>query len=48
MSTTVLSSSPVWTAAGWTMIHTVWIGGAIGLLAALARRLLRSARPEVR
>ncbi len=48
MSATVLTSSPVWTAAGWTMLHLVWVGGAIGLVAALARRLLRSARPEAR
>ena len=48
MSSTVLTTSPVWTAAGWTMLHMVWVGAAIGLMAALVRRLLRSARPETR
>jgi beta-lactamase regulating signal transducer with metallopeptidase domain/tetratricopeptide (TPR) repeat protein len=48
MSATLLTSSPLWTAAGWTMLHLVWVGLAIGVMAALARRLLRSTRPEVR
>ncbi len=30
------------------MLHLVWIGAVVGLVAALLRRLLRSARPEVR
>ena len=48
MNLTVLTDSPVWTAAGWTMLHLVWVGAVIGLLAALSRRLLKSAGPEVR
>jgi len=44
----MLTNSPVWTAAGWTMLHMVWVGAAIGLVAALARRLLKPVRPEVR
>jgi beta-lactamase regulating signal transducer with metallopeptidase domain len=48
MSSTSLTSSPVWTAAGWTMLHVVWVGAAIGLMAALVPRLLISARPEMR
>jgi beta-lactamase regulating signal transducer with metallopeptidase domain/HEAT repeat protein len=33
------SSSPLWTAAGWTMLHYLWIGGLVGLLAAVLRRM---------
>jgi beta-lactamase regulating signal transducer with metallopeptidase domain len=40
--------TPAWTAAGWTMLHLVWIGAAGGLGVALLRRLLRPARPETR
>ena len=40
MSSTLLTASPVWTAAGWTMLHLVWVGAAIGLMAALLRRAL--------
>ena len=35
-------------AAGWTMVHLVWVGGVAGVLAALSRRLMRRAGPEVR
>jgi beta-lactamase regulating signal transducer with metallopeptidase domain len=38
----------LWTVAGWTMIHFFWVGGAIGLLAALGRRLLRPAGAQAR
>ena len=48
MSFTELTGSPVWTAAGWTMLHLVWVGAAVGVLAALSRRLFRSAGPDVR
>ena len=48
MSSTLLTTSPVWTAAGWTMLHLIWVGAAIGLMAALVRRLLASAPPETR
>jgi len=30
------------------MLHLIWVGAAIGVLAALGRRLLKLARPEVR
>jgi hypothetical protein len=43
-----ISASAAWTAAGWTMLHVAWIGTAGGLVAAVLRRLLRPARPEVR
>jgi beta-lactamase regulating signal transducer with metallopeptidase domain/HEAT repeat protein len=33
------TSPPLWTAAGWTMLHFLWIGGLVGLLAAVLRRL---------
>ncbi len=48
MSNTVLVSSPVWTGAGWTMLHLVWVGAIVGVLAAISRRTLRSAGPAVR
>ena len=35
-------------AAGWTMLHLLWVGAAIGGGAAILRRGLRSARPEAR
>ena len=37
-----------WTAAGWTMLHLVWLGGLIGAIGAAARFLMRKARPEAR
>lgn len=43
-----LGVSPIWTAAGWTMLHLVWVGAAGGLVLALLRRLLRPVRPEIR
>ncbi|MGP0065221.1 MAG: M56 family metallopeptidase [Isosphaeraceae bacterium] len=48
MNANLLTASPAWTAAGWTMLHLLWVGTAIGLASALLRRLLRSARPELR
>ncbi len=42
------SMSAAWTAAGWTMLHMVWIGAVGGIGAAVLRRLLRPVRPEVR
>ena len=47
MSMTSMTSSPWWTAAGWTMLHLLWVGLVIGLMAMLARRALRPVRPEV-
>ena len=40
--------SPAWTAAGWTMVHLVWIGTVAALVVAALRRLLRPVRPEIR
>src|SRR5262245_58511284 len=37
-----------WLAAGWTMIHFVWVGAVIALLVAIARRMLRNAAVELR
>jgi beta-lactamase regulating signal transducer with metallopeptidase domain len=37
-----------WIAAGWTMLHVGWIGAFAGIGAVILRRLLRSARPELR
>lgn len=34
--------------AGWTLVHFVWQGAGIALLAALGLRLLRSRRPQLR
>ena len=48
MNSSSLTTSPVWTAAGWTMLHLLWVGTAIGLAAASGRRLAKSARPETR
>jgi beta-lactamase regulating signal transducer with metallopeptidase domain len=48
MSSDLLSGPPVWTAVGWTMVHVLWVGAAIGLVAAFLRRVLRSATPEIR
>jgi beta-lactamase regulating signal transducer with metallopeptidase domain len=48
MSFTTLAHSPFWTGAGWTMLHLVWVGAVIGVLAALSRRLMRPVGPEVR
>lgn len=40
--------SPAWTALGWTFLHVLWIGAAIGLAASIARRAMRKASPEAR
>ena len=34
--------------AGWTLVHFVWEGAAIALLAAIALRLLHTSRPQAR
>jgi WD40 repeat protein/beta-lactamase regulating signal transducer with metallopeptidase domain len=38
----------IWQLAGWTMLHFLWVGGAIGILAAIVRRAIRNASLEVR
>jgi hypothetical protein len=48
MNASALTASPAWSAAGWTMLHLLWVGAILGLLAAMVRGLTRSARPEVR
>jgi len=48
MTIDALTASRLWLVAGWTMLHFFWAGGLIGLAAALFRRALRRARPEVR
>ncbi len=48
MSPSFVSVSAAWKAAGWTMLHLVWIGAAGGLGVVVLRRLLRRARPETR
>jgi len=48
MTITVMTGARPWLAAGWTMLHFLWVGGALGLVAAVGRRTLRAARPEVR
>ena len=44
----IVPASPAWMAAGWTMLHLAWAGILIGVMAAIARRTLGSARPEAR
>ena len=48
MTIEALTESRAWLAAGWTMLHFLWVGGAVGLIAALGRRALRGAAPETR
>ncbi len=43
-----LMQSGAWLAAGWTMVHFLWLGCGIGLLAAIGKRALRPAGPHVR
>ena len=38
----------VWHLAGWTMLHFIWAGSLVAVLAALGRQLLRRAHPDVR
>ena len=38
----------IWQIAGWTMLHYLWIGAVLGLLAAAVRLLLRSRGANVR
>ena len=45
---TRLTEFPWWPAIGWTMIHFLWIGTLIGLLAWAGRLLLRQSRPQIR
>ncbi len=42
------NSDAMWLAIGWTMLHFLWVGGLIGVGAALALRALDRASAEVR
>jgi beta-lactamase regulating signal transducer with metallopeptidase domain len=41
-------ASRLWQVAGWTMLHYLWAGAALGLLAFVVRRRLRTAAANVR
>jgi len=42
------TGSPAWVAAGWTMLHLIWIGAVVAAIGLALRRALRRSRPEVR
>ncbi len=44
----IMGTDTVWLAIGWTMLHFLWVGGVIGIMAAIVSRMLRGASPEVR
>ena len=46
MNSNLLSALHIWIATGWTILHLLWVGTVIGLMAALVRRLSKTARPE--
>jgi beta-lactamase regulating signal transducer with metallopeptidase domain len=48
MSTVVEIGSRAWLVAGWTMLHFLWIGGLISILALVGRYVLRKAGSEIR
>jgi len=43
-----LTESEVWTCAGWTMAHCLWVGALLGAAAVASRWCIKSARPNVR
>ena len=43
-----LNGDAMWLAIGWTMLHFLWVGGLIGVAAAMALRALGGASAEVR
>jgi len=43
-----LTESEVWTCAGWTMAHYLWVGALLGLAALASGWCIKSARPKVR
>jgi beta-lactamase regulating signal transducer with metallopeptidase domain len=47
-SLNAISGSRYWIAGGWTMLHFLWIGLAIGVFTLLIRQTLDRARAEVR
>ena len=48
MSLMILTGSRVWTALGWTMLHFIWVGVVVSLMAAVGRRLAKPSSPECR
>jgi beta-lactamase regulating signal transducer with metallopeptidase domain len=42
-----LATSEAWAALGWTMLHFLWIGAILGLVAAAGRRASRRASADV-
>src|SRR5262245_32708844 len=42
------NDTTLWLAAGWTMLHFLWVGGFIRVGAAIVRRTLRGASAETR
>jgi hypothetical protein len=48
MDPSLWTTLPGWTATGWTMLHMIWVGAAIGVVAAIGRRLIKSTGPEAR
>ena len=42
-------AAPAWVAAGWTMVHLLWLGTGSGLMSlVLGWALMRSASPQCR
>ncbi len=42
------SVSDLWSLAGWTMVHFLWLGAIVAVLATVARIALRSSSPNMR
>ena len=38
----------IWQIAGWTMLHYLWVGGVLGVIALMLRRALRAAAANLR
>src|SRR5688500_18083574 len=38
----------LWQLAGWTMLHFLWLGTMVGLIAGVIRLLLRRTSPNIR
>ena len=48
MNLATWADSPAWTTAGWIMLHFLWVGAALTVVAGLGRLALRKAHPDVR